>query len=159
MKRDATDISDDAHFCVARAPTSSPCVLRFFLHVFFNAVLAIVMQQVERVRRRLADKKIGLRLTPAASSFLCDAGFDPAFGARPVKRAVQHHLETAVAQSILKGDVSEEEIAVVDVEANDGPEGGARLVVSKEPGFTGAGGATATGARINANANAASVGV
>ena len=49
---------------------------------------------------------------------LSDAGYDPAFGARPVKRAVQSLLETAIAQAILRGDVSEDQIAVVDVTAD-----------------------------------------
>ena len=59
---------------------------------------------------------------------LCEAGYDPAFGARPVKRAVQHLLETALAQAILRGDVAEDETAVVGV---DGEGEGRRLFVTK----------------------------
>jgi ATP-dependent Clp protease ATP-binding subunit ClpB len=83
-----------------------------------NQVTAIVEQQIKRVGERLADRKIRLRVSPAAVTLLSDTGYDPAFGARPVKRAVQSLLETAVAQAILRGDVNEEQTAVVDVSAD-----------------------------------------
>ena len=79
----------------------------------FNQVRKIVEQQVERVRSRLKDRKIGLRVDESAIQMLCEAGYDPSFGARPVKRAVQHLLETSLAQAILRGDVAENEQAVV----------------------------------------------
>ena len=62
----------------------------------FNQVRKIVQQQVERVRSRLKDRKIGLRVDESAIQMLCEAGYDPSFGARPVKRAVQHLLETSI---------------------------------------------------------------
>jgi ATP-dependent Clp protease ATP-binding subunit ClpB len=80
-----------------------------------DQVTAIVKQQIERVKSRMKDRKIGLQVTDRAIETLSDAGYDPAFGARPVKRAVQSLLETAIAQAILRGDVSEDQIAVVDV--------------------------------------------
>jgi len=80
-----------------------------------DQVTAIVRQQIERVKARMKDRKIGLRVTDRAIETLSDAGYDPAFGARPVKRAVQSLLETAVAQAILRGDVTEDQIAIVDV--------------------------------------------
>ena len=94
----------------------------------FGQVRKIVAQQVERVRARMADRKIGLHVGDDATQLLCEAGYDPAFGARPVKRAVQHLLETALAQAILRGDVGEDETAVVGVDAN---EGNKRLFVTK----------------------------
>ena len=96
----------------------------------FGQVRKIVAQQVERVRARMADRKIGLHVGDDATQLLCEAGYDPAFGARPVKRAVQHLLETALAQAILRGDVGEDETAVVGVDAN---EGNKRLFVTKVP--------------------------
>ena len=86
----------------------------------FGQVRKIVAQQVERVRARMADRKIGLHVGDDATQLLCEAGYDPAFGARPVKRAVQHLLETALAQAILRGDVGEDETAVVGVDASEG---------------------------------------
>ena len=83
-----------------------------------DQVTAIVEQQIKRVGERLADRKIRLRTSAAAVALLSDTGYDPAFGARPVKRAVQSLLETAVAQAILRGDVNEDQTAVVDVSAD-----------------------------------------
>ena len=80
-----------------------------------DQVSAIVRQQIERVAKRLTDRKIGLEVSERAVQLLSDTGYDPAFGARPVKRAVQSLLETTVAQAILRGDVAEDQIACVDV--------------------------------------------
>ena len=91
-----------------------------------DQVTAIVRQQVERVTSRLADRKIGLRVSDDAVALLSDTGYDPAFGARPVKRAVQSLLETAVAQAILRGDVNEDQTAVVDVD----PSSTGKLIVT-----------------------------
>jgi len=97
----------------------------------FNQVRKIVEQQVERVRARLMDRKIGLRVDESAIQMLCEAGYDPSFGARPVKRAVQHLLETSLAQAILRGDVAENEQAVVWAH---GEGEGRQLLVAKEEG-------------------------
>jgi ATP-dependent Clp protease ATP-binding subunit ClpB len=64
----------------------------------------IVDIQLEYLRRRLADRDIGLVLDAAARDRLAQAGFDPVFGARPLKRAIQQQLENPLAQRILRGD-------------------------------------------------------
>ncbi len=97
----------------------------------FSQVRKIVAQQVERVRARLVERKIGLYVGEDAVQLLCEAGYDPAMGARPVKRAVQHLLETALAQAILRGDVAEDETAVVGV-AGEGE--GRNIFVTKTAG-------------------------
>ena len=94
----------------------------------FSQVRKIVTQQIERVRGRMTDRKIGLHVADDAMQLLSEAGYDPAFGARPVKRAVQHLLETALAQAILRGDVREDQTAVVGV---DGEGDGRKLFVTK----------------------------
>lgn len=94
----------------------------------FSQVRKIVTQQIERVRGRMTDRKIGLHVADDAMQLLSEAGYDPAFGARPVKRAVQHLLETALAQAILRGDVGEDQTAVVGV---DGEGDGRKLFVTK----------------------------
>lgn len=109
----------------------------------FSQVRKIVVQQIERVRQRMADRKIGLAVTEEAVAMLCEAGYDPAFGARPVKRAVQHLLETALAQAILRGDVEEEDTAVVSV-AHDDSAG----EVAQGGGGYGGGGGGASGMRL-----------
>jgi ATP-dependent Clp protease ATP-binding subunit ClpB len=64
----------------------------------------IVGIQLGYLRRRLADRDMGFELDAAASDLLGEAGFDPVYGARPLKRAIQHQLENPLAQRILRGD-------------------------------------------------------
>ena len=65
-------------------------------------VRAIVDLQVKRVADRLKAKKMRLQLTDDALDFIAEVGYDPQYGARPVKRTVQSQLETLLAKSILK---------------------------------------------------------
>jgi ATP-dependent Clp protease ATP-binding subunit ClpB len=69
---------------------------------------AIVEIQVERLRRRLTDRKIGLYLTESAMKLLGRKGYDPVYGARPLKRAIQQHIENPLALEILKGRFPED---------------------------------------------------
>ncbi|MBX3273354.1 MAG: ATP-dependent chaperone ClpB [Sandaracinaceae bacterium] len=64
---------------------------------------SIVDIQLERFRSRLADREIGLEISDDAKDFLGEVGFDPQFGARPLKRAIQRHLENRIAEEILAG--------------------------------------------------------
>jgi ATP-dependent Clp protease ATP-binding subunit ClpB len=67
-------------------------------------IRAIVGIQVGYLRKRLADRDMALELDDAARSLLGEAGFDPVYGARPLKRAIQHQLENPLAQAILRGE-------------------------------------------------------
>ncbi|MBP3322707.1 MAG: AAA family ATPase, partial [Clostridia bacterium] len=58
----------------------------------------------ENLRKRLAEKNLKLEITDAAKSFIIDRGFDPVYGARPLKRYLQSSAETLIAKAILKGD-------------------------------------------------------
>ena len=73
-----------------------------------DCIGGIVKNQLERVKTRLADRRISLEFDQSAIDFLCDAGYDPAFGARPVKRAVQTYVENPLAKEILGGRFGEE---------------------------------------------------
>ncbi len=64
----------------------------------------IVEIQLGWLRRRLADRELSIELTPAALDRLGEAGFDPVYGARPLKRALQQQLENPLAQRILAGE-------------------------------------------------------
>ncbi len=75
----------------------------------------IVEIQIGRLHRLLEDKKIDLRLTDAAKSSLAIEGYDPVFGARPLKRVIQRTLQDPLAMKILDGSVKEGETVVVDV--------------------------------------------
>ncbi len=67
-------------------------------------IRSIVDIQVGYLRKRLTDRDMLLELDDAARDLLGEAGFDPVYGARPLKRAIQHQLENPLAQSILRGD-------------------------------------------------------
>jgi ATP-dependent Clp protease ATP-binding subunit ClpB len=76
----------------------------------------IVQIQVARLGQRLIDRKISLKLSDAALDFLADVGYDPVYGARPLKRAIQRELETSIAKAILKGEFNPGDTIFVDVE-------------------------------------------
>ena len=68
-------------------------------------ITAIIDLQIAALNRRLADKQISCVLTEAAKAFIIDAAYDPQFGARPLRRYVQHTVETLIARRILTGDI------------------------------------------------------
>ncbi len=72
-----------------------------------DAVASIVKLQLERVQSRLDDRKIKLNFDQSALDFLCEAGYDPDMGARPVKRAIQNYVENALAKELLSGKIAE----------------------------------------------------
>ncbi|PPS43156.1 ATP-dependent chaperone ClpB [Chroococcidiopsis sp. TS-821] len=76
----------------------------------------IVQLQVQRLEQRLAERKMSLKLSDAALDFLAEVGYDPVFGARPLKRAIQRELETQIAKSILRGEFNDGDTIYVDVE-------------------------------------------
>jgi ATP-dependent Clp protease ATP-binding subunit ClpC len=65
----------------------------------------IVDLEVSKLVKRLAEKEIALTLSQEARDFLSEKGFDPAYGARPMRRAVERFLEDPLAESLLRGDV------------------------------------------------------
>jgi ATP-dependent Clp protease ATP-binding subunit ClpB len=76
----------------------------------------IVKIQAQRLEARLADKKMSLKLSETAIDFLAEVGYDPTYGARPLKRAVQRELETQIAKCILRGEFTEGDTIWVDIE-------------------------------------------
>jgi ATP-dependent Clp protease ATP-binding subunit ClpB len=76
----------------------------------------IVELQVRRLAQRLDDRKIGLELNADALDWLAGVGYDPVYGARPLKRAIQRELETPIAKGILAGQFTPGHNIEVDVE-------------------------------------------
>ena len=72
--------------------------------------------QLERLRARLAERKLSLELTDAAKDVLAEAGWDPAYGARPLKRALQRLVENPLAQRLLQGEFDEGDTIRVDAQ-------------------------------------------
>jgi ATP-dependent Clp protease ATP-binding subunit ClpB len=79
-------------------------------------IRAIAGLQVSILRRRLQDRDIALQLTDAALDLLGESGFDPVYGARPLKRAIQSQLENPLAQDILSGKFGPGDSIKVDVQ-------------------------------------------
>ncbi|OGT34283.1 MAG: ATP-dependent chaperone ClpB [Gammaproteobacteria bacterium RBG_16_51_14] len=77
-------------------------------------IRAIAEIQINRIRQRLQEQEITLEVSPAAMDFLSKAGFDPVYGARPLKRAVQNELETPLAKKILAGYFGAGDVIAVD---------------------------------------------
>lgn len=89
-------------------------------HVIFNSLSkqdlrGIVRIETKRLEKRLEDRQIELFLSDAALDYLADVGFDPVYGARPLKRTIQRELETNVARRILAGEIKDGDTVVVDV--------------------------------------------
>ena len=91
--------------------------------IIFNSlgkeeIKGIVDIQIGHLTRRLQDRKISLNLTDGTRQFLADIGFDPVYGARPLKRVIQHHIEDPLALKILAGEIVDGD--TVSVTAEDG---------------------------------------
>ena len=80
----------------------------------------IVDIQLQRLEKLLADRKITLDLDPAAKSWLAERGYDPAYGARPLKRTIQKHVQDKLAEAILAGRIRDGEVAHMTA-GPDGP--------------------------------------
>ncbi|MFC1867122.1 ATP-dependent chaperone ClpB [Thermodesulfobacteriota bacterium] len=88
--------------------------------IIFNSlgpeeIKKIVGIQIALLRNRLEERKIGLELTDRAMDFLADTGFDSAYGARPLKRAIQRYVQDPLAMKILEGSIKERSHVTMDV--------------------------------------------
>ena len=87
-------------------------------------IRSIAEVQLQYLRDRLADRDLSIEFTDAALNKIADVGFDPVYGARPLKRAIQHEVENPLAQAILSGAFGPGDVIQVDVD-------GAKLVFNK----------------------------
>ncbi len=87
-------------------------------------IASIIKLQLQRVQTRLSDRKITLDFDQSAMDFLCEKGYDPTMGARPVKRAIQNYVENTLARELLAGSVLEGETIKVRSE-------GGKLIFTK----------------------------
>jgi ATP-dependent Clp protease ATP-binding subunit ClpB len=84
-----------------------------------DLVRHIVDLQIDRVGGRLAIRGLTLDVTPEARDLIARMGYDPAFGARPLKRVIRRELEDRVAKALLAGDASEGAVVRVDASGDD----------------------------------------
>ena len=89
----------------------------------------IVDLQVADLNRRLKDKQLTMTLTPAARSFVVAQGYDPVYGARPLKRFMQRSIETLIARKLIAEDVQPRTVLTVDYD-------GEKLLIDSEPEYT-----------------------
>lgn len=88
----------------------------FFRPLTKDNLKGIIDIMLDSLKKRLADKSLGLEVTDAAKELIIDCGFDPVYGARPLRRYLQSSLETLVARKILSGDLDADSTITVDVE-------------------------------------------
>lgn len=90
-----------------------------FKPLALKEIKMIVGKLVETLQKRLADQQIQLSITDEAKAFLAEHGFDPVYGARPLKRFIQRSVETKLAKEIIAGRVKEKSHVEIDVENGD----------------------------------------
>jgi ATP-dependent Clp protease ATP-binding subunit ClpB len=81
-------------------------------------LVKIVDIQLLQLQERLSENKLGLEVTDKAKTWIAEAGYDPSFGARPLKRAIQRYIEDPLAMKLLEGTFKEGEKIVVDIDEN-----------------------------------------
>jgi len=126
--------SDDAQTAAASYDRMKEKVMdevkRFFRPEFLNRIdatvvfhqldeteiLAIVDLMMDQVKKELDEKKIGLEMTEEAKKHLAEKGFDPVFGARPLRRLIQNEVEDSLSDEVLGGNLNDGDVALVDLE-------------------------------------------
>lgn len=84
-----------------------------------HEIVGIVEKMVQQLQVRLTEQNINLHVTEAAKEFIAEQGYDPVYGARPLKRFIQKHLETKIARRIIAGTVENEEGITIDYVHNE----------------------------------------
>jgi ATP-dependent Clp protease ATP-binding subunit ClpC len=87
-----------------------------------SEIIQIVDLMITNLETRLKEKNMGIELTAAAKSILAKRGYDPALGARPLRRTIQREIEDALSEKILFGDIKAGQIVLIDVEGEEGKE-------------------------------------
>ncbi|MDX1511877.1 MAG: AAA family ATPase, partial [Nitriliruptorales bacterium] len=84
-----------------------------------DQLASIVDIQLDRVRKRMAERDLTLEVSDDALAWLANRGFDPVYGARPLKRVIRRHVEDALAKSLLAGEITDGQTVTVDVTDGD----------------------------------------
>jgi len=91
-----------------------------FKSLGLKELVPIVQLELMKVNQRLEEKKLTLQATDAAKEWLANIGYDPSYGARPLKRTIQRNIETPIAKVILSGQAKENSIILIDKSSSDG---------------------------------------
>jgi len=79
-----------------------------------NEMRSIVELELQKVAKRLSDRKLTISISSSAVDFISDIGYDPVYGARPLKRAIQREIENKIAKGILRGDFRNGDKIIID---------------------------------------------
>jgi ATP-dependent Clp protease ATP-binding subunit ClpC len=79
---------------------------------------SIVNLLVSDLQKRLADRKLGIEITEKAKSWLAEVGYDPTYGARPLRRAIERYVENPLSTKLLQGEFSPGDVVIVDYKAD-----------------------------------------
>ena len=91
----------------------------FYRPLTKDEIFSIVDLQMADLNRRLADKQLTAVLTPAARQYVVDQGYDPVYGARPLKRFLQRKVETLIARKLIADEVAPRSELIVDYDGNE----------------------------------------
>src|SRR6201998_4434782 len=86
-----------------------------FKSLTLSEIKRIIDLQLKLLRLRLSERHLDLELTEAAKEYIAREGYDPVYGARPLKRFLQRHLETVLSRQILAGTIPENSLVTVDL--------------------------------------------
>ena len=120
LDADITEIEMDARVNEVMQATFKPEFLNrvdeiiIFHRLSLEDIKGIVDIQLQLLRKRLAERNITLEITDAAKSYLAQQGYDPAYGARPLKRLIQREIQDQVALALLKGEFRDGDTILVD---------------------------------------------
>lgn len=91
----------------------------FFRALSRETILKIVDLQIEELRERIKDRKIDIEVSEEARKLLAEKGYDPAYGARPLKRIIQKYIQNPLALKILEGQFQEGDVVKVDADEKE----------------------------------------
>ena len=120
----STDAKEDAVNAMVRQAFKPEFLNRLDDIVIFSALskddlAQIVELYIDRLTRRLQDRRLDLAVTPDARSWLAERGYDPIYGARPLRRLMQHEIDDKLATSLLSGEIRDGDIVIVDLDSDN----------------------------------------
>jgi ATP-dependent Clp protease ATP-binding subunit ClpB len=90
-----------------------------FKPLTLEEIESVVDLQIADVRARLADQRLDLRISDAGRELIARAGYDPVYGARPLRRFIQREVETRIARAVLSGEVGDGDVIMIDAEGDE----------------------------------------
>ncbi|MFN9253596.1 MAG: ATP-dependent chaperone ClpB, partial [Holosporaceae bacterium] len=86
--------------------------------------------QLGHLNQLLLARHITLEVSPAAKAWLAEQGYEPLYGARPLKRVIQRNLQNPLAEKLLSGDIRDEQVVTVDLDPAHDANGGGKLTIT-----------------------------